>query len=267
MNEATVFMNETPPSAIHAARTTPFLSRPILSWTVAAALCGLFLALVGATGSYDYGLGLRLFLWLGLSAAAALLAIAAEAALQRTSLAEKGPLAWWVSLTIAIGLAMVPIIFLVNSSSGRAPLDMLPAYLSNSLIISGALSGLRIALGFITARNPIETNASAQSPRLLTRLSASHADAQLYAIGSEGHYVRVFTDRGDELVLMRMKEAMAEVGDVEGMQVHRSWWVARDAVRESRNAQGRLELNIMNQLWVPVSRTFRSAWQEARWLS
>ena len=42
----------------------------------------------------------------------------------------------------------------------------------------------------------------------------------------EDHYVRVFTDAGESLILLRLSDAMAEVRDVPGLQIHRSHWVA-----------------------------------------
>ncbi|MFV4649348.1 LytTR family DNA-binding domain-containing protein, partial [Mycobacterium tuberculosis] len=54
----------------------------------------------------------------------------------------------------------------------------------------------------------------------------------LLCLRMEDHYVRAHTDRGSDLLLMPLKAAVAELGEVEGMQVHRSWWVARSAVAE-----------------------------------
>ena len=53
------------------------------------------------------------------------------------------------------------------------------------------------------------------------------AAAELYAIESEDHYLRVHTSAGQELILMRLADAVRELAGVEGLQTHRSWWVAR----------------------------------------
>ena len=55
---------------------------------------------------------------------------------------------------------------------------------------------------------------------------------ELLALQMEDHYVRAHTEHGSALILMSLKEAIAELGDAEGMQVHRSWWVARGAVAD-----------------------------------
>ena len=82
----------------------------------------------------------------------------------------------------------------------------------------------------------------------------------------EDHYVRVHTMLGSALVLMRLRDAMALMGETEGMQVHRSWWVARGAVeavlREGRNIRLRLPRGIE----APVARAQVSALRDARWI-
>jgi DNA-binding LytR/AlgR family response regulator len=50
------------------------------------------------------------------------------------------------------------------------------------------------------------------------------------ALRMEDHDVRVSTDRGGALVLMRMADAVAEVSAIAGLRTHRSWWLARSAV-------------------------------------
>ncbi|MBC6980752.1 LytTR family transcriptional regulator [Caulobacter sp. 17J80-11] len=101
-----------------------------------------------------------------------------------------------------------------------------------------------------------ETEASvepAAGARLLERLPA-RLGREVIALGMEDHYVRVFTRRGDTLVLMRMADAVAELAAVDGAQVHRSWWVARAAVvaSERRGRSGVLRLD--TGLEVPVAR-------------
>ena len=69
----------------------------------------------------------------------------------------------------------------------------------------------------------------------------------------EDHYVRVHTQTASQLKLMRMSDAISKM-NVDGFQVHRSWWVARcsivEAVQDGRN----IRLKLSNGLEVPVSR-------------
>jgi DNA-binding LytR/AlgR family response regulator len=66
------------------------------------------------------------------------------------------------------------------------------------------------------------------------------------------------------LILLRLSDAMAEVRDVRGLQIHRSHWVATHAVdRIERLSDGRLRVHLVNGLTLPVSRTFVRAVREA----
>lgn len=94
---------------------------------------------------------------------------------------------------------------------------------------------------------------AANGERLLARLPP-RLGREIIALGMEDHYVRVFTRRGDTLVLMRMADAIHELGALEGAQVHRSWWVCKAAVAgvERRGRGGWIRLD--TGLEVPVAR-------------
>lgn len=86
---------------------------------------------------------------------------------------------------------------------------------------------------------------------------AQLADAQLIALEAEDHYVRVHGMAGSRLVLQRLSDAIDDVGSVEGLQVHRGWWVARAAVTGTYVEGGRRWIRLANGLTVPVSRARR----------
>jgi DNA-binding LytR/AlgR family response regulator len=92
-----------------------------------------------------------------------------------------------------------------------------------------------------------------------------HLGRQLLALGAEDHYLRVMTAQGSDLILMRMADAIRELGDGTGLQVHRSWWVALDAVTEVRRDGARTALVLANGQEVPVSRTFAAAVRAQQW--
>jgi hypothetical protein len=88
----------------------------------------------------------------------------------------------------------------------------------------------------------------------------------LLALEMEDHYARVHTLRGSTLILLRLRDAVAELGEGSGLQVHRSWWVARDAVARAERDAGKLTLVLRNELRVPVSNTCRDAVKAAGWM-
>lgn len=81
---------------------------------------------------------------------------------------------------------------------------------------------------------------------------------ELIALEAEDHYLRVHTRLGSALILMRLSDAIAAAGPDAGVQVHRSWWVGRDAV-ERRQRGNRSALTLVNGLTVPIGRTFAPA--------
>jgi hypothetical protein len=88
----------------------------------------------------------------------------------------------------------------------------------------------------------------------------------IIALEMEDHYLRVHTLLGSALVLMRLRDGIALLGDLDGMQVHRSWWVARsaveDVVRDGRNVR----LKLPRGLEAPVARAQVAALRDARWI-
>lgn len=88
----------------------------------------------------------------------------------------------------------------------------------------------------------------------------------VHALKSEDHYVRVFGTGRSTLLLMRLRDAIAELGPVEGLQVHRSWWIARDGVA-SITRQGReAEIHLEDGTVAPVSREAMARLRTAGWL-
>jgi hypothetical protein len=90
--------------------------------------------------------------------------------------------------------------------------------------------------------------------------------SELLYIATEDHYLRVTTKLGSDLILFRLSDAIAELGPAAGQQVHRSYWVARDAVAAiERNGQ-RTSLTLVNGAEIPVSRTYLRNLRDAGWL-
>lgn len=99
-------------------------------------------------------------------------------------------------------------------------------------------------------------------PLLLERLPPS-LRGRLISLSMQDHYVEVHTDKGSTLVLMRMADAMRETEGEAGLQVHRSHWVAVDAVTGTARQDGKFFLKLKNGTQLPVSRSFAAAVREA----
>jgi hypothetical protein len=71
----------------------------------------------------------------------------------------------------------------------------------------------------------------------------------------EDHYVRIHRPGGSTIELMPMTAAITRYGRPDGIRVHRSWWVARDAIRGVEQEGRNWRLVLSNGLVVPVARS------------
>lgn len=97
------------------------------------------------------------------------------------------------------------------------------------------------------------------------RLSAKRRGARLIAVEAHDHYLKVHTDAGAELITLRFADALSELALAHGWRIHRSWWVAADAVQSIRWRRGVGELHLLCDLKAPVSRTYAGILKEAGW--
>ncbi len=99
----------------------------------------------------------------------------------------------------------------------------------------------------------------------LDRLPGAWAD-RLVALEMEDHYVRAHGPGTSALILLRMRDAEAELDGIDGLRIHRSWWVARRAVEKVvRDGRG-YKLRLTNGLEPPVARDRVAALKAAGWL-
>ena len=116
---------------------------------------------------------------------------------------------------------------------------------------------------------PTETERTAQiePSRFSQRLPLPLRNLGLIALQAEDHYLRVHLEGGQStMILMRLSDAIAELPADQGAQTHRSWWVARDAVRGVAKADGRASLKLDGGIEAPVSRSFYKVLGDKGWL-
>lgn len=154
---------------------------------------------------------------------------------------------------IAVWVTLMPTLVFGQSASGWNILSVMP----NVLIINVAVVVLawltRKALG---RRDPPMAAAEGLAPPVMrTRLQPRLARSRLVAVEAEDHYLRVRTEAGSDLILMRFADALSALANADGFRTHRSWWVARTAVEAARWKGGRGELALSDGSIAPVSRT------------
>ena len=171
---------------------------------------------------------------------------------------NKGP---WVRTLIAAPLTAIGVFALVLM------LDYgFMGYTPN--LDSALFSGLNVlAISFVVsaimqfAYHELHNQQTAQEgthPTLLDRMPFDKR-GPLVSISSEDHYIRVCTTKGEELVLMRLVDAIREVGATKGLQVHRSHWVALDQISAVDKKKDKATLGMAHGQDIPVSRSYLSA--------
>ena len=246
---------------------------------------GLFLGVLGPFGSIDLPLGVRLLSWL------------AFAYLGYACYRPMAPLVEWGERTLhlpRLGLwlaaalvATVPMTFAVLAI-GNLPdplfwpgLDIALTSYFYVFVVGGAITLFFNLLGLRESSEapppssaPVQAETAEGAPQpvelaktnpLLDQLPPA-LGTEVIALEMEDHYVRVHTALGSELVLMRLRDAIAHVSEIEGRQVHRSWWVARLAVEDVRREGRNVRLVLPGGLEAPVARAQVSELKEVGWI-
>ena len=100
------------------------------------------------------------------------------------------------------------------------------------------------------------------TPAILDRLPLEKR-GPLISISVRDHYVDVVTAKGTEMLLLRLSDAIREIAPIEGLQVHRSHWVAKGQVTAAIRKGDRAILTMSNGSDIPVSRTYVPALKAA----
>jgi len=125
------------------------------------------------------------------------------------------------------------------------------------LVVSIVFAGLNFAIeGNREGDGDVGDVASDPMAAFLERLPVKYRTAKLYAVSAEDHYLRVHTSLGEELILMRLADALRELSGADGLQTHGSWWVARQGVADARREDGKQILVLHSGAQAAVSRTY-----------
>lgn len=231
----------------------------------ALALVGIVGALVGLAGPFGTGEALplapRLAYWVAIASATFAVGSGLVALLPRLPPLVRLPApAARIVAGLAAGPAIAAAVTLVNAVVfPDLPLgwgDAVRLAVECGLIAGGVTAAIGIA-GGAPASAP-----APGGPAILRRLPLERR-GQLVRLAMQDHYVEVHTERGMHLVLMRLSDAIDEVEGVPGLRVHRSHWVALEAIAAARREEGRVTLVLRDGATVPVSRSHLAALREA----
>lgn len=236
------------------------------SWMGFLVLCGLA-GFLTFTGVYDAVTELPFWLgwlyWLLTLVIGCLVGYGVIASLGKLDVHKSIP--YGASL-IAATAAVTAVIAILQISIGHpVPLSFIPFLFGQVFVISMMI----FFLGYVSSgyKKGLSSEAAKRDPvkHFLEHLPMKYRDAELYAISSEDHYLRVHTNKGEDLILMRLSDAIHDLKDADGLQTHRSWWVASSAISDVKKENGRVEFVLKSGVLAPVSRTYQSNVKAANW--
>ncbi|MFN4288559.1 MAG: LytTR family transcriptional regulator DNA-binding domain-containing protein [Brevundimonas sp.] len=287
------------PQTVGTRWSLPAFLRPELLRGLAWALAvGFFLAISGAFNTANTSLGQRIVYWTLMMILGGLWGHASSAAICRVIDLRRHPLTGAIVQVLVISGPLSVIIWFASGLFFRGrpyPLEYLGGFIVPVLAITALLTGINLLreMRQPAARpEPAQPDSSLPEPTLpeptlpeptlpelgqpsppadgpaalMDRLPHRLRAARLLAIEAEDHYLRLHTDQGSDLVLMRLSDAVRALATVDGAQTHRSWWVARDAIVSVERDDGRATLTLISGLKVPVSRTHAKALRDRGFL-
>lgn len=230
-----------------------------------AVIAGGFLAFSGAFGMDDMTLARRFAYWIPLMAAGTLWGSAAARLVFGADPDGSRMIARILAAGLLIGIPFTGVVWITNNlfmGSQIGPRQALSLCVTVTIV-----SVVMVAINALVARGDRPRLAPPPAPpRFLERLPLKLRGAEVWAVESEDHYLRLHTSKGQDLILLRLADAVAELEGIEGTQVHRSWWVARDAIADARRGDGRATLTLKDGSEVPVSRTYAKIIREKGWI-
>jgi len=164
-------------------------------------------------------------------------------------------------------LALIPLSYLVafatqsiiNSDIGLTPL---------ALKVLSQVLGLGLVIDFLMGliyqdtTKKKQNNVAKPGQAFINRLPKELGE-DLICFVMEDHYMVVYTEKGNHMLLMRMKDAVIELKGYHGMQVHRSSWIVVSKVKHVKKISRKTILIMNNGIEISVSKKFIPAIKEA----
>ena len=223
-------------------------------------LAGIVLGILAPFGSSNFEPVFRFTYWIGMTLAGALGAMASSTLMKRYAPDLPNSMQAIIR-SFGATAAVSPFVFGLHQHMTGLSIFMTIFYIWIVAIVI-------TAFGMMAAKSETETKPSnvTQTPPLLERLAPKLRDADLYAINSEDHYVRIHSSAGEHMILMRLSDAQDLASPLLGLKPHRSWWVAEAGVDKVIRSQGKLHIHLKSGIEVPVSREGAKRVRAANWV-
>jgi hypothetical protein len=242
---------------------------------VVATIAAVFMTISEAMGTGVVPFWTRLLYWVIVMETGAVIGVGVTTGIQAWGRLQRHPvfevLAISVLIAFPLTLGVIGAGMIILEMDRPSLSDMFRNFLLVAFV-SAIITGITYAIGSrrkaiiaLAAVDPAPPSAMMIDNRFRDRLPLPLQAARLLALAAEDHYLRVYTDVGNTMILMRLSDAIAELGGERGAQTHRSWWVARDAVSKAVRGDGKAVLTLSDGTEAPVSRTYYRALSGQGW--
>ena len=240
------------------------IAKNMMPMITVCAIAGVVLAIMAPYGTHVFSPLYRFIYWTGLSMAGGLGASVVDlfAHIFKKNLVFKKSLGKWqiaLAQSVTSTLAVLAILLIMAASTyGLPSAKAIFATMFYIWIVAAIIT----FIGALLNGQKKAREATPKRAALYERLPPKLRSADIYALAAEDHYVRVITARGDELVLMRLTDAIKETAPLKGLSPHRSWWVAEAGVDKIKKS----EILLRAGQTAPISRTGMKLVREAGWV-
>ena len=221
-------------------------------------IAGVVLAILAPFGTDEFGPIFRFIYWIGLTLAGGLGAMGANALLMKLR-PDAGGVTRALVQSLGATLAVAPFVIGAFWSGG---------FMGNllSLFYIWVIAIVITAVGLLAEKRQNAPQQDVKTAPLLERLPPKFRQSQIYAISSEDHYIRIHSDVGEHMLLMRLSDAEDLAAPIAGLKPHRSWWVAEAGIDEIVKSNGKLRIRLKSGTDVPVSREGAKRVRAANWI-
>lgn len=100
-----------------------------------------------------------------------------------------------------------------------------------------------------------------QPPRFVARLKKDIGN-QIWAVSQDGHFIRVYGEKGEDRILYRFSDAVHDLRVFNGTRVDLDHWVLSEAIEKTEKVGDSYEVVLKNGKRFPVSESYRRVLQE-----
>jgi hypothetical protein len=176
----------------------------------------------------------------------------------------------WALVAVLAGMVgVVPVlgtVWLADAlvTGGGPGIGTLAAYVAPSVI------GVTLAVNaYIEVQERRLPDVLAPGPRADAAVSVlqgklpHHLGREIVALRAQDHYLEVTTVKGSCMVLIRLGDAVRDLEGLNGMQVHRSWWINLAHIARVEKGANGPEIVLSTGARVPVGRSYRADFRAA----